>query len=115
MPSIAEMLASRREKKSRGVKRPDEVLTVDEYIKRLDIREQKAELKRYKKGRELIEALDEVKFPSANEALLFTRIVDFFERRRWLPDSYRRMLRHLANGRRYDEIIPLGDDTHDFY
>ena len=114
MATIAELLANRREKKSRGVKRKVEELTVDEYVKRLDAQERRAELRRYKKGRELIEALDEVKFPSANEALLFTRIVDFFERRRWLPGSYRRMLRHLAEGRSYDEIIPL-DNTHDLF
>lgn len=84
-----------------------DAMSIEEYHEYLNVRDRRLYQRKLRHYRKLIDCTNINKLPGTNEMLLFTRIVDYFDRNHSLPGSYRSMLRKLAKGMRYDEIIPL--------
>lgn len=82
-------------------------MSIGEYHQYLDAVYARKEQRRLRHTKKMIEMVDANNLPGTNEMLLFTRIVNYFERNHFLPGSYKDMLRKLIKGMKYDEIIPL--------
>lgn len=100
-----------RVKKRRSGVKVGRAMSVDDFLKLMERKDEVRELRLECKAQKLLSIargkMARLKYPLvSNEQLLFDRIEEWVNRKGWLPGSYFYMLKMLNQGKRYEEIIP---------